>query len=854
MSDPILANLDTLPPEIIQLIVDYIPLTSQRSLVDFQLFRKFVLPKLLSDIHVLQGGLSVIRDPFKEYFNPDDPYKLGLKEYTPICGYQEYETIKSEPLYLANSISLIKIVEKYGVFPQSISFEDHLSFFEILQSFPEIIANAKQIYIRMMNLNPISRTSNSWRSILNSVSALPLNITTLELISVPIDNIQFSSTLNELIYQGKIRDCKRVFEWLTNLTRLTLRGVQIQQIDLSSLPDNIEYLNIADLKITQPNLQLPKSLKELIVSTATAELSDLYTSFSLKFPPLEEFRRFEFSCDELTNLTTISLPMCVEELVLRKCRNLFLVESLEKYVNLRTFEWLGALLSPSFYLLSPIPPNLERLIIDGDNAKTSMVINILARAMPSYFYSIYGMYTFRVGTEFKLPESLKELSIRNCQFLEINCESLALPTNLKSITLENLAGFVGYLQELALPSSITYLNFSSMKIDFIDRVVFPASLRKLYLDDNKLRRVSETANLRQLQHLQKVSLTGNSLESNYTVSINLPKTITHIQINDTPVLMEMPFDNMKQLTVPVSVTKSSYLSLNANLEVLVIKNNFEFNEDFRLPANLRILILDEVPNLKISKSEWLENLPENLQEIRISVSKRGSCEISPLLQTVKFPSSLRLLTLQNLNISSETYSKFDFSECTKLSSMQIDNGNVSEIDLNCLPEFLTDLKLQNLKIHNFIGNFARFINLKSLFLSGNKLRKYVTCNNLILPPSIEDLSLMQCNIKTIEISNIQECKVMRQVNLSKNSWMDPVKVANVARELNKVSHEFSCVLVDDVIMDDDLILMQRNSKLTFNFQAEGESLKDYSLIYSCPTGIRCREEEYEETDNSEDEM
>ncbi|KAG7664284.1 uncharacterized protein J8A68_002199 [[Candida] subhashii] len=841
MSDEILTKLSILPPEVTQIIVDYIPDHSQKFLLEIPFFRKYVLPKLFAKVIVERDGLDKIEDPFVS----EDK---ECADYTPIAEEYDMKTIISFP----NSISLIASIEKFQIFPKFIQFNNHFAFFEVLQKSPIMIEKAENIKIRMIRINHVvHRREDSWWSLINRISSLPYNITILELFAVPIDSVSFSPNLKELIYMGKIRDKKRVFESLVNITRLTLREIQINQDDLEALPDNLEYLNMFDLKINEEKLSLPKNLREFVVSISV-EYSFEYREFSISMTDLLQLERFEVNCEEFKTLSNIKLPMSIQELVLNKCNNLFQLDGLEKYCNLRKLEWIGALLSPGFYLLNTFPENLESLIIDCDNLKNSEIIGVLVRSMPRHFFRTFGMFTFRIGKEFKLPKSLKTLSIKNCTYIQINCQELQLPPNLQSLTLSNLAGFVGSLENLKLPQSISFLDFRSMNIEFVDQVTFPIRLRGLLLDDNRLKRLGST-NLHQLEYFRSLNLTGNSFKSSDSFSSSLPSSMTLIRLCDgLNELNILPCNRMKTLDIPTSINRSSKLRLNDHLESLWIEHEFEFDDPgFRLPSRLRKINAFNLPRLQIDQTNWLENLPSNLQILRLVGNQNNEGQITENMKLVIFPNSLRLISLVNLNLSNENFHKFDFSKCDKLTTLEISTGLTPQIDLNTLPNSLIYLRLDHLKIRRFIGSFYRFPKLRELSLSFNRLTNYLQTNDFVVPHSIEAIHLRHSKVKSFKNWNVMDCNKLVNVDLSRNYYLDPTQIAVIAKELNKVSADFDGILVSDIIMNEELKVMQKNSPIRFNFQVGKNQTNEYSLIYSCVSG---KTDIANESDYSDEEM
>ena len=157
------------------------------------------------------------------------------------------------------------------------------------------------------------------------------------------------------------------------------------------------------------------------------------------------------------------------------------------------------------------------------------------------------------------------------------------------------------------------------------------------------------------------------------------------------------------------------------------------------------------------------DLPEGLEKLTLHAINQG--KILPFPRRIKWPSSMKSLTLKRFNIDYKRFRKLNLQE-SNLELIDIYKGRIWELSAGALPVSVVQLKLIRMGIETLPESFEKFENLKCLDLSRNPLKRL---RSVRLPlPSFKQLIVNRCDLHLISpfLTSMLEKKIEKPNSLS----------------------------------------------------------------------------------------
>ena len=163
----------------------------------------------------------------------------------------------------------------------------------------------------------------------------------------------------------------------------------------------------------------------------------------------------------------------------------------------------------------------------------------------------------------------------------------------------------------------------------------------------------------------------------------------------------------------------------------------------RIPPPAKTVVI-ESKKIVFRGMDFLYHLPEGLEKHTLHAIVQG--KMLPFQRRIKWPSSLKSLTLKRFNIDYKRFKKLNLQE-SNLEFINIYKGRICELKADALPVTVVDLKLIRMGIEKLPESLERLENLKWLNLTRNSFKGL---KSVRLPlPSFKQLIVSRCDLRLI---------------------------------------------------------------------------------------------------------
>lgn len=671
-----MAHFRDLPDEVISIIISYLPIEDLKKLFDVPYLGKFAKREAHSTV--------VINEPNS--------------------SYSKAAYYANEILYTKSTTDYLKCLESDpNLAPKRIIFKNPFDALALAKTSPSAMANVKaELHFAKTHL-----------------SATKSGLYVHEYLKMPfcVDSIHtvYGDNFDDYLCLSLTRNVKSLTVMATNpidlkcisqmfFSRLTFLKVNqnLDSEELHLLPRNLKVFlgGILKTSLLQMKLEFPQTLEKLYLEVDCRDGDrDLECEFDIAHLINLNDARIEPPSDHSGLITRTSMP--------------------------------------GFWKL---PKNLKKLCISHNRMISGKLETVCTSLM-----------------ELKIEE---RYAGDNKDFIQ----GLSIPESVKVLSIPYF--FLSYKKELV---SLDYLKDHPQ---LRNRVKFPDGLIKLTITGhNDIRRTMVLDfHVNKLPKLEELSLL---FPGHVNVFGKFPKTIKKFIQHNYPcfsigTMMSVKtfdmnkFKEMESLTeiklenvykrnkchykVPASLRRFSYLESELTrvhidapkLEYLNLSKNKFYHPDnvkFVLPDNLKQLILQKCSIFEFSpalpenlhyldltdnKLRAIENLPENLKELKCESNRLGESD-----SVSTFPTGLVRLNLRNnRDLTGKHIETLNLSQCHNLRFLDLSGAKLEKLNLDSLPGGLQKINLSSCQLSSLDGSFLRFQALEELYLSLNELGGY----------------------------------------------------------------------------------------------------------------------------------
>ncbi|KGR16346.1 hypothetical protein MG3_01071 [Candida albicans P78048] len=411
-------KLSKLPPEVLVVILGYLPKCVLPELLYFPPIREVVAFTILSNVNITY---SMERQRWK-----GEPWPGYIE-----TNYHRFD------IKLNN---LKKGISQWNIYPKSIHMDGSDQLEQVLETFPELLTKASDINgaftgFKDRDLKVVLKFLIDSKIKFNSLSLSGFS----NLIAFHPTVTNFSLSYNTLI-RYEIPGLKKL--------AIVLGCSGIRNRTHTFLSD-LEDLTIKDYQVTQ--LNLPPFLRRLSI----ARFSDSVDIISEKLVSLE-YLELEYSKNGFFIKTEIAAPN-LKTLILKKCQSATNFDELRRFQKLKHLS-LKCCTFPSGIFEKGLFPELEIFKYIGN------------------YESTYPANKYHIALH--LPSNLRHLSIKHASFLIINLNAFFLPPKLTHLELWNVKFSKGYLY---LSKNLEFIRISAPVIRFLGNFKIPPQAKHVQM-------------------------------------------------------------------------------------------------------------------------------------------------------------------------------------------------------------------------------------------------------------------------------------------------------------------------------------------------------------------------------------
>lgn len=338
----------------------------------------------------------------------------------------------------------------------------------------------------------------------------------------------------------------------------------------------------------------------------------------------------------------------------------------------------------------------------------------------------YGESSIRFLPGVKLPDTLEVLNIGGGYALE-TLTGFKMPPKLKSLLAGQ--GAMPSIDEIVFPSTLQRLEIPENKIYFLENVKFPPSLRDLDISQN---RIESLRDVRFPHGLKSLNMGLNPIEN--IRGIKFPDTLQFLDASNLPneSMTGVKFPELLEvLNLQSSMTNTRGLKLPQHVKILILSGNgVNSINPLKLPSTIEVLYLNQNHIKTLNKV----NFPPKLRELYLGDN------LITTLKNVLFPPTVEVLDLEN-----DPWSFENDKQITTLKDVVLPpNLKIFKLGYHGLKtieafEFPASLRYLSLAYNELrvIRNIKFGNHLKTLDLSGNP--DLLSLDNVIIPESVTEL-------------------------------------------------------------------------------------------------------------------
>lgn len=399
-----------------------------------------------------------------------------------------------------------------------------------------------------------------------------------------------------------------------------------------------------------------------------------------------------------------------------------------------------------------IPSNLVRLHLHVGRTKLSLSSGIMVN-LKDLLISWNKLRSF-AETGIIAP-NLESLNIVDCYYL-MDYTTLKLSWKLQSFTIINSPYPIGLFDETSFPHLV----------DFSYKEVNAKNYHKVW--SVSFNRIHESFNLQLFfpPNLKNLTLYGGEFAKSIGFVFMLP-----------PLLEKLHIHNFR-LKFPITKFPQHLEEIILKVPAVYILN------ELRIPPQAKTVVI-EAKKIVFRCMDFFYDLPEGLEKLTLHAINQG--KILPFPRRIKWPSSMKSLTLKRFNIDYKRFRKLNLQE-SNLELIDIYKGRIWELSADALPVSVVQLKLIRMGIETLPESFEKFENLKCLDLSRNPLKRI---RSVRLPlPSFKQLIVNRCDLHLISpfLTSMLE-KENRKAEfaiMATNNWY--LNTYDVLKMMKKLKH------------------------------------------------------------------
>ncbi|XP_022748036.1 putative disease resistance RPP13-like protein 1 [Durio zibethinus] len=379
--------------------------------------------------------------------------------------------------------------------------------------------------------------------------------------------------------------------------------------------------------------------------------------------------------------------------------------------------------------LEPLPCGLRELRIEDSNVNDSKLKKMMQRCTRLEKLTMRDCYNLRSIAEGSLPNTLKQLNIDSCRFLDYS--KIILYTSLESL---DIVGRRCYALKSFPLASFPMLNRVSIKgCEDLKSIGASEGPHRQHLASLNSLEICDCPNLISFQIEEGLSATNlTSLDFYSCVNLkSMPEhmqslfpSLVHLSIDDCPEIESFPREGLPSKLNRIYISRSDKLIAGMmrrewSLQTLPSLTRFSiyharemesFPDEHLLPSSLTSLVIWGLPNLKLLSGKGFQHLM-SLRELII-----GSC---PTLQSISanmLPNSVSYISIRNCPLLRKSCEKEKVFQVIEMFYQSLDS-----IDLK---------NLQNLEKAEFFKLLRRISRVWTLEISILD----VAWSSLVLPP------------------------------------------------------------------------------------------------------------------------
>lgn len=465
----LLNSLVKQPPEIINLVLAYIPKPFLPIFLDFAPLVPYILPIIIHNVRIQEG-----------YYRSEDPIDFFSSEF-----------YNSPPVFDLME-DLAEMVQKFDVYPKDLEMVNVLG--KLAEKFPSKQDERRETTFMVWG--------HKYKEILHNISSIH--------ILDPVTGSNWNDMSFCLTHRFTLGSITYLSEDLENIMRICPETLQILRLPYYNFAPSdvfLRFYNLKTLEIKNADLRifnfLPPTTENLIIERLGTLTNFDYESIpilyklsylevgirhindfplvTMKFPNLKLFHIQ--NSHHLSDFDSLHIPDTINVLKIASCPNLVNYTSLKTFHELRQISVFNVPVSFDLFNSIEYIPNLIEFSF-----------------IHSFEYDYSEIYDLDL---IKFPKSLRILEFRG----NFCIQSWEPPENLQKLSLRGTTFTNGI--NFKFPINLNNLVMSSTNLSTMDGVQFPPGLRVLEIRENQNLTTMINTNLQQLTRLVDVKILSN---------------------------------------------------------------------------------------------------------------------------------------------------------------------------------------------------------------------------------------------------------------------------------------------------------------------------------------------------------